>query len=266
MCATFRMVFDISFPVAFISGIVSFFAPCVLPLLPAYVAYVTGVSAQELKEIKGGLEDVIAVPAGRQGKYRKQIFLSSVFYILGFSIIFVVLGTAAAGVGQILRQYDDAIRIVGGAIILVLGLNFAGFLPLPFLSQELRLKPPTWTASLGYGRAFFIGIVFATAWTPCVGAVLGAILSLAAVSKSAVTGASLLFVYSLGISVPFLIVSLTLAQAPVYLKIITRHIVFISRAAGLLLALLGFLLLTDTYRFVNAWLFEIAFRLGYQIR
>lgn len=259
MCATFRMVFDISFPVAFISGIVSFFAPCVLPLLPAYVAYVTGVSVQKLRDIRGGLKDVT-------GRYREEVVLSSLAYILGFSVVFVVLGTAAAGVGQILRQYADLIRIVGGLVILVLGLNFAGFLPLPFLSSELKLRLPSWTAHLGYGRAFFIGVVFATAWTPCVGAVLGAILSLAAVSHSAVTGASLLFVYSLGISVPFLIVSLTLAQAPVYLKIIMRHIVFISRAAGLLLALLGFLLLTDMYRFVNAWLFEIAFNLGYQIK
>jgi len=245
-------VFDISYPIAFVSGVVSFFAPCVVALLPAYVAYVTGVSLQELKD---GI-----------GNYKKQVLLSSVFYILGFSIIFVILGTAAAGVGQILRQYDHVIRIVGGAIIFVLGLNFAGFLPLPFLSKELKLGLPSWTARLGYGRAFIIGIVFASAWTPCVGAVLGAILSLAAVSQSAITGASLLFVYSLGISIPFLIVSLALAQAPVYLKVITQHIVFISRAAGLLLAILGLLLLTDTYKFVNAWLFEIAFRLGYQIR
>lgn len=245
-------MFDISFPVAFVAGVVSFFAPCVVPLLPAYVAYVTGVSVQELKDGTGG--------------YQRQLVLSSIFYILGFSIIFVILGTAAAGVGQVLRQYDDVIRIAGGAIVLVLGLNFAGFLPLPFLSQELRLRLPTWTNRLGYGRAFFVGVVFATAWTPCVGAVLGAILSLAAVSQSAVTGASLLFVYSLGISVPFILVALTLAHAPVYLKVITAHIVLISRAAGLLLAILGVLLLTDTYKFVNAWLFEIAFRLGYQIR
>lgn len=253
------LVFDISFPVAFVSGIVSFFAPCVVSLLPAYVAYVTGVSLQELKDGRGGLEDV-------RGGYRRQVLVSSLFYILGFSVVFVILGTAAAGVGQVLRQYNDVIRIVGGIVILVLGLNFAGFLPLPYLARELRLELPSWTSRLGYGRAFIIGVVFATAWTPCVGAVLGAILSLAAVSQSAVTGASLLFVYSLGISIPFLIVSLTLVQAPVYLKVVTRHIVFISRVTGLLLAILGLLLLTDTYKFVNAWLFEVAFRFGYQIR
>ncbi|MAG60066.1 cytochrome C biogenesis protein [Candidatus Woesebacteria bacterium] len=246
-------MFDVSFPVAFASGLVSFFAPCVVPLLPAYVGYVTGVSLQDLKTY--GI-----------GRYRTKLFVSSIFYILGFSIIFVILGTAAAGVGQALRQYDDIIRIVGGALIFILGLNFAGFLPLPVLSSEHKLQLPAWVNHLGYGRAFLIGIVFATAWTPCVGAVLGAILSLAAVSGTATTGASLLFVYSLGISIPFMIVSLTLAQAPKYLSVVSRHIGTISKVAGILLAILGLLLLTDTYRFVNAWLFQMAFSLGYQIQ
>lgn len=251
-------MFSISFPVAFAGGVVSFFAPCVVPLLPAYVAYVTGVSLQELKD--GSAEQNVI------GKYKGQVLGSSLFYILGFSIVFVILGTTAAGVGQVLRQYDDTVRVVGGAIILVLGLNFAGFLPLNFLAQEKKFELPSWIGNLGYGRAFVIGLVFATAWTPCVGAVLGAILSLAAVSQSAITGASLLFVYSLGISIPFLIVSLTLAQAPVYLKAITRHIGVISRVAGLLLAILGLMLVTDTYKFVNGWFFDLAFKFGYQIQ
>lgn len=246
-------MFDISFPVAFVSGVVSFFAPCVVPLLPAYVGYVTGVSAKDLHE--HGYE-----------KYRTQLIVSSVFYIIGFSIIFVILGTAAAGLGQALRQFGNIIRIVGGALILVLGLNFAGFLKIPALATEHKLQLPSWVEHLGYGRAFLIGIVFATAWTPCVGAILGAILSLAAVTQTAYTGAALLFVYSLGISIPFMLVSLTLAQAPRYLSVISRNIGPISKVAGLILALLGLLLLTDTYKFVNAWLFEIAFQFGYQIR
>lgn len=246
-------MFDVSFPIAFVAGVVSFFAPCVVPLLPAYVGYVTGVSAKDLQT--QGYE-----------RYRTKLLISSIFYILGFSLIFVILGTAAAGVGQSLRQFDDAIRIIGGALILVLGLNFAGLLPLPALATEHKFKLPSWVDKLGYGRAFLIGIVFATAWTPCVGAVLGAILSLAAISQTVTTGASLLFVYSLGISIPFMVVSLTLAQAPRYLSVISRNIGPISKVAGLILALLGLLLLTNTYRFVNAWLFQLAFSLGYQIR
>lgn len=246
-------MFDISYQIAFVSGVVSFFAPCFVPLLPAYIGYVTGVSLKDLQTF--GFE-----------KYRTKLILSSLFYVIGFSLVFVVLGTAAAGLGQVLRAYEDVVRVVGGVVIIILGLNFAGVLPIPLLSRELRLKLPAWTDHLGYGRAFLVGIVFATAWTPCVGAILGAILSLAAVSQSATTGATLLFVYSLGISIPFMVVALTIAHAPKYIRAFSRYAGPISRVAGLLLAILGLLLLTNTYRFVNAWLFQIAFSLGYEIR
>ena len=246
-------MFDVNFPVAFGAGLVSFFAPCVIPLLPAYVGYVTGVSLNELKE-KG------------YAPFRKKLLISSLLYILGFSIVFVLLGTAAASVGASLRRYDFLIQRIGGLIILVLGLQFAGVLHLPFLARTKQFQLPTWVNKLGHARAFFIGIVFATAWTPCVGAVLGSILALAAVSGTAITGASMLFVYSLGISIPFMIVSLTLASAPKYLTFIGNRIGVISKIAGFILAALGILLLTDTYKFLNSFLFDIAFKLGYQIR
>lgn len=246
-------MFNINFPVAFTAGVVSFFAPCVLPLLPAYIGYVTGVSLNELKD-KG------------YAPFRRKLLISSLLYILGFSIVFVLLGTAAASIGASLRRYDFIFQRVGGLIILILGLEFAGILHLPFLARTKQLQLPKWAEKLGHTRAFFIGIVFAIAWTPCVGAVLGSILTLAAITGTAIRGASLLFVYSLGISLPFMIVSLTLASAPKYLTFISRHIGTISKIAGLLLAALGLLLLTNTYRFLNSWLFEVAFRLGYEIR
>ena len=244
---------DLNFPIAFGAGLVSFFAPCVIPLLPAYVAYVTGVSIGDLKE-KG------------YTPYIKKILASSVFYILGFSVIFVLLGTAAGSIGLILRRHSSLIQKIGGFIILVFGLQFAGILHIPFLAKQTGFKLPDWTSKLGHFRAFFVGLVFATAWTPCVGAVLGSILALAAVSGTAIQGASLLFVYSLGISIPFLIVSLTLASAPKYLAFISKNIGIISKIAGIILALLGLLLLTNTYRYLNSWLFEIAFKFGYEIR
>lgn len=244
---------NVNIPIAFGAGIVSFFAPCVVPLLPAFVGYVTGVSVKDLN--KEGYSP-----------YLRKLLASSIFYILGFSIVFVILGTAAAGLGASLRRYDDVIQRVGGLIILILGLDFAGVFHIPILSRQAGFKLPEWAKGLGHLRAFFVGLVFATAWTPCVGAVLGSILTLAAVTGTVAQGAILLFVYSLGISVPFLIVSLTLASAPKYLSVIGRHIGVISKLAGLILAMLGLLLLTDTYKFVNAWLFEVAFRLGYEIR
>lgn len=239
--------------VAFGAGVVSFFAPCVLPLLPAYIGYVTGVSLTELD--KNGYKP-----------FRRKILLSSVFYVLGFSIVFVLLGTAAASVGVLLRRWDFVIQRIGGLLILIFGLEFAGFLHIPFLAQTKQFKLPDWTKSLGEFRAFFVGLIFATAWTPCVGAVLGSILALAAVSGTVTTGATLLFVYSLGISLPFLIVSLTLAALPKYLSFFTKHIGLLSKVAGSILAVLGLLLLTDTYKYLNSWLFELAFRLGYQIK
>lgn len=246
-------MFDIDFPVAFGAGLVSFFAPCVLPFLPAYIGYIAGVSVNDLKE-KG------------YRQYIKKLLGSSIFYILGFSLVFVALGTVAAEIGIGLRRWNFLIQKIGGLVILIMGLEFAGILRLSFLARERKLRLPSWSGKLGYARAFFIGLVFAMAWTPCVGAVLGSILVLAAIAGTAVKGASLLFVYSLGISLPFMIVSLTLASAPKYLSFINRHIGTIARIAGLLLAALGFLLLTNTYRYLNAWLFEIAFKLGYQIR
>ncbi|MBI4157905.1 sulfite exporter TauE/SafE family protein [Candidatus Woesebacteria bacterium] len=244
---------QLNLPIAFSAGLVSFFAPCVVPLLPAYVAYVTGVSLQDLK-VKG------------YGSYIKKILASSLFYILGFSLIFTLLGTAAGGAGTVLRHYGPLIQKLGGFIILVLGLEFAGILNLPFLARELKFKLPVWTGKSGYFRATFIGIVFALTWTPCIGAVLGSILALAASTETASSGALLLFIYSLGISIPFLIASLTLASLPKYLKIFTKHVGTLSRAAGILLAFLGLLLLTDTYKYVNAWIFDIFFKLGYKVR
>jgi len=244
---------DLNLLVAFWAGLISFFAPCVVPLLPAYIARSDGVSVNELT-VKG------------HPPFFKKIFLSSIFYILGFSIIFVLLGSAAGGVGLLLRRYDIWITRFGGLIILILGLEFAGVLKIPFLAYERKIRLPSWSKGLGYFRAFFIGVVFAAAWTPCVGAVLGSILTLAAVSGTAAKGALLLFVYSLGVSIPFLLVSLTLASLPRYLSFISKRIRVISKISGLILAILGLMLLTDTYKYLNAWLFGLAYKLGYQIK
>lgn len=244
---------NINFPIAFWAGVVSFFAPCVIPLLPAYISYVTGVSLNDLKE--NGYKP-----------FRKKILLTSIYYILGFSIVFVLLGTAAAGVGIAFRRYDSLIQKLGGLVILILGMDFAGFFHIPFLAKTRQINLPDWTKRLGHVRAFFVGLVFAVTWTPCVGAILGSILALAAVSGTVVVGASLLFVYSLGISLPFLVVSLTLSSAPKYLSFLSKHIGVISKVAGILLAILGILLLTDTYKYLNSWLFNLAFYLGYKIK
>lgn len=254
---------QLNFLVAFGSGVVSFFAPCVVPLLPAYVGYVSGVSLVELQK-KGGMK-----------RYRKKIILSSLIYMLGFAMVFVILGTTAASLGAALRQYDVFIQRAGGILVMLFALSFMGLFKLPLPVNLQQVKLPKWAERLGYGRSFLVGVVFATAWTPCVGAVLGAILTLAATTGTAGTGALLLLVYSLGISIPFMLISLMIAQAPAVLKLITRYLNGVTKLAGLLLFIIGFLLFNNTvgwinsdltYNRLNSWLFEIAFRLGYQIR
>ncbi len=241
---------DINFLLAFIAGLVSFFAPCVVPLLPAYVGYVTGVSVKDLKE-KG------------YGPYRRKMIVSSLLYILGFSLVFVALGTAAAGISGLLVQYSGAIQRIGGFVIIALGLEFAGLLKIPFLAQTKQFRLPSWTEKLGHARSFFVGLVFAMAWTPCVGAILGSILALSAISGTAVQGAALLLVYSLGISIPFMVVSLSLASAPKYLSKFAKHIGLISKIAGVIMIILGLLLITDSYKYLNSYVFQFADSIGW---
>ena len=254
---------DLNLFVAFGSGIVSFFAPCVVPLLPAYVGYVSGVSIGELKK------------PGGMARYRKQILISSLMYILGFSLVFVILGSTAAGFGSVLRANSDWVQRIGGILVMFFALSFMGVFKIPFFQMEHKVKLPGWVDKLGYGRAFVVGLVFGTAWTPCVGAVLGAILTLAATSQAVGTGALLLFVYSLGISIPFLIISLTIAQAPQFLSVITKYLGTVDKVAGVLLFIIGFLLFNNTvglispyltYNRLNSWLFEVAFSLGFEVR
>lgn len=254
---------QLNYLVAFTSGIVSFFAPCVVPLLPAYVGYVTGVSLREL-QAEGGVE-----------RYKKQIVFSSIMFMLGFAVIFVILGSAAAGLGGLIRMNDILIQRIGGIVVMLFALSFMGVLPFSKLTAGMHFQLPTWTNKLGYGRAFFVGLVFATAWTPCVGAVLGAILTLAAASGTATTGAVMLFIYSLGISIPFFVISLAIAHVPTFLKAITKYLAVFSKIAGVVLFVVGFLLFNNTlgwihpnltYNYLNSWLFEVAFKWGFQIR
>jgi len=254
---------ELNYLVAFSSGIVSFFAPCVVPLLPAYVGYVTGVSLREL-QAEGGAD-----------KYRSQIILSSIMFMLGFAVIFVILGSTAAGLASLIRMNDIIIQRLGGIIVMVFALSFMDVLPFGKFAQGLQFQMPAWANKLGYGRAFIVGLVFATAWTPCVGAVLGAILTLAAASGTATTGAIMLFIYSLGISIPFFVISLTIAHVPAFLKAITKYLATFSKVAGVLLFIVGFLLFNNTlgwihpiltYNHLNSWLFEVAFSLGFEIR
>jgi cytochrome c-type biogenesis protein len=242
----------VDIPLAFLSGVIAFFAPCVLPLLPVYISYVFGVSTDELER--------------KKLVFSKRIFFSGIFYILGFTTVFVLLGTTLGTLGILVRRYQVLIQRLGGLIILFFGLEFSGIIKTRLLRIEKHWRLPAWADNLGYIRPFLLGVVFAATWTPCIGAVLGVILTLAVVSGTAQRGAILLFFYSLGLSVPFLLVSLMLASVPRYLSLISKRIRTISMIMGVILVAFGVLLLTDTYKFLNAWLFAIAYKFGFQMK
>lgn len=234
----------VTFPIAFTAGLLSFFAPCVVPLLPTYVAYIFGVSTKD----------------------HAKTLEASIFYLLGFSLIFVVLGTFAGSIGSLFRSFDQPLLRIGGVILILFGLETLGIfhISLPQLGRIPTL--PTVVQNITAVRSFFLGVVFSLAWTPCVGAILGSILVLASATKTAVSGATLLFIYSLGISIPFLLISLLIRRGKSKLTSLQSFVPIVKRVSGILLVAMGGLLLTDTFKYLNAWIFDLAFRLGYQIR
>lgn len=222
---------SISLPLAFAAGVLSFISPCVLPLVPSYVSYITGVSFDELTErvnLKG---------------LRVVVFMNSLFFVLGFSAIFIALGASSSYFGKYLNQYQDWLRIIGGIFIIIMGLFIADVLSIKFMMRERRLhmkeKPP------GYLGSFFVGTSFGAGWTPCIGPVLGSILMVASAKGSTVYGAQLLGVFSAGLAVPFLISAMAFNVFLGYSKRILKHMKLIKGISGALLILFGIILLTN---------------------
>ena len=224
--------------VAFSAGLFSFLSPCVLPLFPSYLSFITGMSVGDLTG---------ELPVGA----RRRIVVHALSFIVGFSVVFVSLGTSFSVAGQLLFQYRDAIRVVGGVLIVVFGLYIAGILRIGVFgrtaSLQIRQKPA------GYVGSFVVGVTFAIGWTPCVGPILGAILSLAGTAETVGRGVGLLVAYSMGLGLPFLISALALGT---FLRFFRRYRPFIpvvERGAGALLVVVGVLVLTNYYVVLNSW-------------
>jgi len=231
---------DVSVLIAFSAGLLSFASPCVLPLVPSYITYITGVSFKDLSE------------GGSKGKMRWLTISHSLLFIMGFSLIFVLMGASATYLGQVLIQYQSWIMKVGGVLIIILGIHFTGWITIPFLQMErrfeLKQKP------LGYLGSFLVGVVFAAGWTPCVGPILSTILLYASTAKSFTTGIVLLAAYSMGLGLPFFVASLafnTFLSAFDKIKRYMRVIMFVS---GVFLIVIGILLLTDLFTTLNNYL------------
>ncbi len=228
---------DVSYPLAFLAGVLSFLSPCVLPLLPSYVSFITGLS---FKELTVGVD---------KKRIRYLTIINSIFFICGFSFVFIALGISSSAIGIFLFEYLDLIRIIGGIIVIIFGLFIAGFLKIDFLLKDKKFHlsgKPT-----GYIGIFIIGMAFAAGWSPCIGPILGTILLYASSKGSTIYGLKLLSVYSLGLAIPFLLSALAINTFLAYSPKISKYIRLIMIISGLLLIVFGILLLKDQIRVIS---------------
>lgn len=222
-----------SFPYigALAAGFLSFLSPCVLPLIPSYLTFITGVSFEDLQD------------ATDKRKIQILTVSHSLLFVLGFSAVFIALGAGSSLLGRFFSAYHDWIRIIGGTIIIFFGLFVTGFFRFGFLQKEKRFHPQE--KPVGYLGTFIIGMAFAAGWTPCIGPILGTILLYAGSQNSTAYGVELLSLYSLGLGIPFLVASLAFNAFLFYSKKVRQYMRFIMIGSGILLICFGLLLVTD---------------------
>lgn len=219
-------------PIAFAAGIVAFLSPCVLPLAPGYVSYITGLTGAELSEGKKG-----------------RVLAGSLLFVLGFSVVFVSYGALFGGIGSVLLEYADWINRILGVVVIVMGLAFMGVIP--GLQREYRFhQVPKW----GVAGAPLLGVAFGIGWSPCIGPTLTAVQSLAFTEASAARGALLSLVYSFGLGLPFILLGLLFTRAAGAIAFLRRHNLLIMRIGGAMLVLVGVLLLTGWWTDFTIWL------------
>lgn len=220
--------------VAFAAGLLSFLSPCVLPLIPSYVGFLTGLSAEELQLRRG------------------TAVLHALWFVAGFGLIFILLGASASALGALFLRFQVWIARAGGVLVILFGLYLLDIMRPAFLVRERRIhlvrKP------LGYVGSSVAGVVFGAAWTPCIGPILGAILTLAATRSSIAQGTALLGVYTLGLALPFLLTAFALDRFLVWFQRFRPFLVWVERISGVLLILLGILLVTDRFTLLANWL------------
>jgi len=224
----------VSFAVAFAAGLLSFLSPCVLPLIPSYVGFLTGLTVEEMQRRRG-----VAV-------------LHAVWFVAGFSFIFMALGASASALGNLLLHYQVWLGRIGGVLVLLFGLYLLGVLRPAFLMRERKIELAS--KPIGYVGSALVGMTFGAAWTPCIGPILGGILTLAAARGSVTQGTLLLGVYALGLAVPFLITAFALDRFLAWFQRFRPYIVWVDRVAGAMLVLLGILLVTDRFTLLASWL------------
>ena len=237
------MNLDVSIWAALLAGVISFLSPCVLPLVPPYLVFITGASLDELSH-----------PTAVLDMQKRRTLLVALVFVAGFTTVFVALGASASWIGQALRSQLPLLAQIAGVFIIIMGLNFLGVFKLGFLNREARYhqqgKP------VGLLGAYGVGLAFAFGWTPCIGPVLAAILTVAASEQDVARGAGLLFIYSMGLGIPFMLAALALGTFLGFFQKFRRHMLKVERAMGVLLVLTGVMFLTGTMQNFSYWLIE----------
>jgi cytochrome c-type biogenesis protein len=236
------MPIDVSHWGALLAGLVSFLSPCVLPLVPPYLCYMAGVS---LDQLTGDSDEVVA---------KRTVMLSSAAFVLGFSTVFVTMGATASVLGRFVAGYADVLAVVGGAIIVVMGLHFVGLFKIAFLQRQLRVDIDSRAGPVG---SYLLGLAFAVGWTPCIGPVLGTILFVAGSEQTAMRGAGLLAVYSLGLGLPFILAGLFAGRFLHFMRRFRGHLGTVEKAMGAALVVTGILFMTGTITTFSFWILSI---------
>lgn len=227
---------------AFLAGLVSFLSPCVLPLVPPYLCYMTGVT---LDQLTGEADERVA---------RLRVMMSSLAFVLGFSTVFVTLGAAASVVGRFVASYSGVLSVVGGLVIIIMGLHFLGLFRIAFLQRQMRVDVDN---QAGPGGSYLMGLAFGFGWTPCIGPVLGAILFVAGSEETAGRGALLLAIYSFGLGLPFLIAGLFAGPFMGFLRRFRGHLGRVEQVMGGLLVVTGLLIMTGQITTFSFWILSI---------
>jgi len=232
---------DVSFLAAFVAGILSFLSPCVLPLVPPYLVYLAGTSLERLAD------------AEPKRLVWRDTLLASLLFVAGFSTVFIAFGATASAIGALVLRFSPQLAILAGIAIIIMGLHFLGAMRIGVLMQEKRGAIPK---PAGLWGAYVMGLAFAFGWTPCIGPILAAILSIAAAEATVVKGAGLLAVYSAGLGIPFLIAAFMVEQFSSLFARMKAHLATVERAMGVLMIVTGIGFLTGAVSSVSIWLLE----------
>jgi len=226
----------VSFSLAFIAGLLTFASPCIFPLIPAYISYITGISFDELKE-------------DRRGDIQRKTLVHSLFFILGFSLVFIALGASASLLGKIILAYKVWLSRIGGLLVILFGLYIMGIFRIGALNKERKISVKLQKGSkIG---SFLLGVTFAAAWTPCVGPILGSILIYAGAQETMLEGIWLLGFYSLGIAIPFVISALLVNSLLSHITRLNKYLAVVNYVCGILLVLIGVLLITGHFGMIR---------------